>query len=132
MYPIFVIRKYFRTAIVGIVILILCLLPSDNLPVLDLTFTFMDLAVHFIMFGALGIAIYLDITKGHSFKNKFYNAAFAIGISTGFGFITEVLQYLFTTLNRTGNAMDLLFDFLGAAIAVILAHIIRQKFASAS
>jgi VanZ family protein len=132
MHPIFAIHKYGRTAIVGIVILVLCLLPSDKLPVLNLPFTFMDLVVHFIMFGTLGIAIYLDIIKSYTFKNNFYNVGFAIGISTVFGIITEMLQYLLTTLNRTGNVMDLLFDFLGAAIAVLLIHFIRQKFASAS
>jgi VanZ family protein len=92
----------------------------------------MDLAVHFIMFGTLAIAIYLDVAKSYSFKNKFYNIGIAIGISTAFGIITEILQYLLTTLNRTGNAMDLLFDFLGSVTAVLLIHFIRKKFASAS
>ncbi len=132
MHPIFAIHKYGRTATVGIVILVLCLLPSDKLPALDLSFTFMDLAVHFIMFGTLGIAIYLDLTKSINYKNKLYYVGIAIAMSTAFGIITEILQYLLTKLNRTGNIMDLLFDFLGAVIAVLLIHFIRQKFASAS
>ncbi len=122
-------QKFFRTILTGFLILGLCLSPADKLPTLDLTITFADLIAHFIMFGALGTALYLDLSK---IKRKLSNIWLAIGVSLGFGIFTELLQFLLVKLNRTGSLFDLLFDLIGAVIAVLLAHFIKQKLASAS
>lgn len=121
--------KFFRTILAGILILGLCLFPADKLPQLDLTITFTDLIVHFIMFGGLGTALYLDLSK---IQKKLSNIWIAVGVSLGFGIFTELLQYLIVKLNRSASMSDLLFDLIGAIIAVLLTHFIKQKLAPAS
>lgn len=117
-------QKFIRTILAGIFILGLCLFPADKLPKLDLSISFADLIVHFIMFGGLGTTLYLDLSK---IKRKLSNIWLAIVFSLCFGIFTELLQFLIVKLNRTGSFLDLLFDLIGAIIAVLFTHFIMQK-----
>lgn len=122
-------RKYIKTILTAILVLGLCLFPADELPQLDLPITFTDLIAHFIMFGTLGAALYLDLSR---IKSRISHIWISIGFCICFGILTEMLQYLLVGLNRTGNIYDFLFDVLGAVTVILLTHFIKQKFASAS
>jgi ABC-type Fe3+-siderophore transport system permease subunit len=119
---------FWRSAIISIVILILCLIPSKDLPKIDfLTINYPDLYVHFIMFMVFSIFLALDLTKSR-FSKLSRNKLLLIAISASIllGAITESLQYLIIVINRTANIGDFLFDCMGSFAGAMLTFIIKR------
>jgi hypothetical protein len=126
----FVPYRYSKTASIGAIILLLCLIPSAQLNKLGVQITFGDVVVHFFMFLAFSIALFLDIIKKRKAPyNVFIISIITILISISLGITTEFLQYFITPLNRTGSMLDLGFDFFGSVFgAGIIAFIKRKSF----
>ena len=120
--------RFWKTASIGIIILILCLIPSSEIAKLNVKIANIDLVVHFIMFSTFSAALYLEITKNGKMKTgkvPFWMMAFIISISLGI--FTELLQYFLTPLHRTGSYVDLSFDLVGSLIGTGLAWLITRK-----
>jgi VanZ family protein len=125
--------RYAITISVGILIMILCLLPSSEFSNIHVPVSFADITVHFIMFFVFSAALYFDITKKKT--DRFYKPLYmiiALCTSIGLGILTEMLQYLIVPLNRTGSLSDLLFDLLGSLLGIAMIVLIKRKSVSAS
>jgi hypothetical protein len=117
-----------KPLIISIVIITLCLIPSDDLQKIDfLKITYEDFFVHFIMFFIFSAVLAYDLHK-ISFLSKRFAVISIISIiaSLLLGFTTEILQYLFVILNRTANLGDFLFDSLGSIIGVVSIWLIKR------
>jgi VanZ family protein len=125
--------RYSKTASIGIIILILCLIPSAEFSKLGVQITFADVIVHFVMFFVFAAALYLDIIKNRGKQfNKLSTMVIALGISISLGIFTELLQYIITPLNRSGSLIDLLFDLIGSAAGIGCIALIKRRSAPAS
>jgi VanZ family protein len=125
--------RYAITLSVGILIMILCLLPSSEFRNIYVPVTFADIIVHFIMFFVFSAALYFDIIKKKT--DRFHKPLYmiiALCIATFLGIFTEFLQYIIVRINRTGSLSDLLFDVLGSLFGIAMIVLIKRIFASAS
>ena len=114
---------------IGVLILILCLIPSSEIRKLDIIeFHFTDLVVHLIMVLVFSATLYRDLVKYPVGSGKFHSSwIIAFSISLFLGISTETLQYLLTSLNRTANLIDLLFDGVGSASGIIAVRLKKRK-----
>jgi len=80
-----------------------------------------DKSVHFLMYFGLTITILFENRK--RIKNKL-NYMPVIFVTFLYGFIIEILQPVITN-SRSKESMDMLFNFAGIIIAVIIWHLIR-------
>jgi VanZ family protein len=106
---------YWKTFVITLSILILCLIPAAEIEKLQVKITFADLIVHFSMFTAFVFVLLMDINKRNN-KGPKMGLLVLKSIIAGvlFGGLTEILQLTFTFLHRSGNLVDLSFDFLGS------------------
>lgn len=123
----FVPFRYSKTLTIGILILILCLIPSSKFNKVNMPVMFSDVIVHFIMFFVFSAALYLDITKRRANFRLLQIISISVIISLVFGSITELMQYLITPLNRSGSLTDLVFDFVGSLSGASLGVFIRRR-----
>ncbi|HEX2393875.1 MAG TPA: VanZ family protein, partial [Bacteroidales bacterium] len=119
--------RYSKTLTIGVLIMVLCLIPSSEFSKIKMPITYTDLILHFCMFFAFSAALYLDITKKRTGYKLLSVIMIAIIISFGLAALTEMLQYLIIPLNRSGSASDLLSDLLGNIGGVILSVLIRRR-----
>lgn len=125
----FVPFRYSKTATVGILIVILCLIPSSGFAKLGVTITFGDVVVHFFMFMAFSAALYFDmVSRNPKQPKKSLLAVITLIVSLGLGITTELLQYYITALHRTGSIVDFLFDVLGTLAGLAFMVFIGRKF----
>jgi len=117
------IKRYARTFFTTSAILVLCLLPSNDLSKIDLLhWNYQDLAVHLVMFGGFSFFLFLDMNKNpHGFSTRRTVVTVAC-ISLSFGLITELMQYWLASLNRTASPTDWLFDLAGTATGISVAR----------
>jgi len=124
----FVPFRYSKTLTIGIVILVLCVLPSSEFSNIKVPLTFTDVIVHFLMFFAFSGALFLDITKKRAKRYKILSILVVVVIiSFALGAITELLQYFIVPLNRSGSLGDLLSDFIGSLTGASLIAIIKRR-----
>jgi len=122
------ILSFWKTTMILTGILILCLIPSTDLQKFDLLkFNFTDLVVHMIMFFVFSVFLYHDL-KVNTLLNKNTKALIAsvVTISLMFGILTEMLQYLLPSLNRTASLSDLIFDIAGTSLGILYMRLIRR------
>jgi len=83
------------------------------------------------MFLTFAVALFFDLKKYCSDRfTKFSPYIIALTISVLFGITTETLQYVLTFLNRSGNYIDLLFDFFGCLAGIGIVKFIKRKSAA--
>jgi VanZ family protein len=87
--------------------------PGDELPGL-----FWDKAVHFLVYGGLGVLFLLPLAEGRIDAVTTRVAAVAVLLATLYGVFDEIHQAF--TPERTPDWHDLLADFLGASLGVIV------------
>ena len=90
------------------IIIILILLPSNNLPSTNLKIKNLDKIVHFLLFGILATINFWE-TKKHNLNIKPYSLIISAFI---FSFLTEISQLLFTT-TRHFDLLDIVADNVG-------------------
>lgn len=125
----FVPFRFSKTATIGILIVILCLIPSEEFSKLNVQVTFGDVIVHFIMFFTFSAALCFDLMKKRIRplnKGKLVLVTFAVSLLLGI--TTELLQHFITPLHRTGSYVDLLFDFFGTVAGILLMASIGRRF----
>jgi len=117
-------KRYARTFLATTGILLLCLLPSEDLDKIDLLrLDFQDLAVHLIMFGGFSLFLFLDLKKALHGNSLMSIVLLTACISLAFGVVTELLQYWMVSLNRTASLTDWLFDAAGTAAGISIARL---------
>jgi VanZ family protein len=120
--------RFWKSLIISVIILVLCLLPSYELQQLDvLEFDYIDLLVHFIMFFIFSAVLFKDLLRYSDFTSKKSPLIIALSISLILGFSTEGLQHVMTFLNRTASISDFFFDCLGSVLGIIAAMATRKK-----
>ncbi len=121
--------RYSKTAVIGTLILVLCLLPSSEFNQLQMPITFADSIVHFIMFFAFSGALYLDLTRQKKITlNTLFLFLIVFGVSFFLAALTEILQSVFVPLHREGSFSDLGFDVLGTIAGFFTIRAIKRKF----
>lgn len=108
------IPRWTATGIVVGTILLLTLMPGDDMPQVEM-FPHFDKVVHAIMFGGLATVLIWDTLRGRGKHRPATVWLWAAASSTVFGGIVEVLQDMMG-LGRSGDGMDLLADMSGAFI----------------
>src|SRR3990172_8017407 len=117
---------FWKTAVVTIFILVLCLIPANSLQKIDLLqVSYEDLAAHFIMFLGFSFVFYRELTtyaRNTGKPVRVLSVSIAVSLMLGFG--TEMLQHMLVQLNRSANLGDFLFDSLGIAAGITAAKFI--------
>ncbi|MBQ9642059.1 MAG: VanZ family protein [Bacteroidaceae bacterium] len=110
-------RRWPCTTLATAAILILSLAPIPDNPPLD-DVPFIDKWVHFIIYGALTCATWLDRHIRHRQTSRLRFAFIALLYAIVIGALTEILQSL--TAYRSGEWLDFLADCFGAFLATLL------------
>ncbi len=106
-----------RIAIVWtMVILLLCFLPSNEVPKVRIPFA--DKWAHFVMFGLFA---FLWLASLRQFKLIYLLWAFAAALF--YGWLVELLQGQLSFLGRSQDSMDTLADGFGGLLGVIVFYI---------
>jgi len=123
-------KKYWLTTLVLVIIFVLCFMKTTSLPVPPIQN--FDKVVHTIMFLGLSGVIFFDSTRYFRFpisNVRIFWCSFIFPAALG-GLI-EILQADLTTY-RTGDWFDFLFDNVGAVIGwgialLINRYLVRKK-----
>lgn len=109
--------KYKLTLLITLVILVLCIIPVPEVPELA-DVPFFDKWVHFLMFGSMTMAMYIDRKLARQELNiSFILLAFLI--PSLWGGLMELVQAYCTTC-RSGDWLDFLADAFGAFLSTII------------
>jgi hypothetical protein len=120
--------RFWKTWLVLFVILTLCLIPSSDLNKIDLLkLNYEDLAVHLVMFITFSSILYNDFKRNSSLSQRPLALSLSVLLlSILLGIITEMLQYILISLNRTASFTDFIFDFAGAALGITYMRFIKR------
>jgi hypothetical protein len=120
--------RFWKTILVLVFILCLCLIPARDISKIDfLKLGYEDLAVHLMMFFGFSSMLFLDLQKNTELANKMATLSFTVlFFCVLLGITTEILQLLLTSLHRSGNIMDFLFDMIGSGLGISGMRLIKQ------
>jgi len=119
--------RFWKPLGIGLFIVILCLIPSDNLQKIDPKIGYEDLIIHLLMFIGLSVFLYRDLRSYSKFAPQVARITFiTIGVCIMLGITTELLQFLLTGLNRSGSFVDLFFDMAGSTTGVGIIRFIKR------
>ncbi len=96
---------------------------ASDLPAGDVSVRLWDKALHFIVYGALGVCYLLALTDGRWTRVTARHAALAVAFAALYG-ITDEMHQMFTP-GRHPDIRDIVADTLGAAAAVGLIVVLR-------
>jgi VanZ family protein len=96
---------------------------ASTIPGNDIPIRIWDKAIHFIVYGALGVLFLLPTTNGRWTSLTIKAAASGVALATLYG-ITDEIHQMFTP-GRSPDVRDVLADLLGAAAAVGLVFLLR-------
>ncbi len=117
------IKRYYRSVLIGILILWLSLSGGQSLVSGDfLNIPYVDKIGHFTMYALFSAMLLLDSCLWQSGRSVRY---VVLVIPVTFGALMEVFQYFLTT-SRKAEALDLLADILGIGAGVAGALAVRQ------
>jgi len=117
------IKRYYRSILIGILILWLSLSGGKSLVPGDfLTIPYVDKIGHFLMYALFSGMLLLDSCLWQSGRSVRY---VVLVIPVAFGALMEVFQYLLTS-SRQAEALDLAADILGIGAGVVGALLVRQ------
>jgi VanZ family protein len=118
---------FWKTILVLVIILCLCLLPGNDINKIDfLKITYEDKVVHLMMFLGFSSALFHDLQRNTDLANN--RAALSLTVLAFcilLGITTEMLQFLLISLNRTGSVADFLFDMLGSGLGITGMRLIK-------
>jgi hypothetical protein len=119
---------FWKTILVMVVIFCLCLIPARDLSKIDfLKLSYEDLVVHLLMFGGFSSMLFLDLQKNTKLAKKMATLSFTVlFFCVLLGISTEMLQLLLTSLHRSGNIIDFLFDMIGSGLGITGMRLIKQ------
>jgi hypothetical protein len=119
---------FWKTILVLVIIFCLCLIPASDISKIDfLKLSYEDLAVHLMMFVGFSSMLFLDLQKNTKLANSVATLSFAVlFICVLLGITTEILQLLLTSLHRSGNITDFLFDMIGSGLGITGMRLIKQ------
>ena len=124
----FYIKKYWKTIIFSLIILILCILPQNDIPESRINIPHFDKILHFGVYFILAIIFSFELQKLYSIFSKIL---IILIYSFILGAAIEIIQnYLIET--RSGDWFDLIADIVGSIVGIgvfILLHKLR-KFSS--
>jgi len=120
--------RFWKTILVLAVIFCLCLIPARELGKIDfLKLSYEDLAVHLMMFVGFSSMLFHDLKKNTELANNMATLSFTVlFFCVLLGITTEILQLLLTSLHRSGNIMDFLFDMIGSGLGITGMRLIKQ------
>jgi VanZ family protein len=125
----FVPFRYGKTATIGALIIVLCLIPSSKFNQIEVPVTYTDLIIHFTMFFVFSGALCLDLNRKRKPSLKLNTIVLiSLVVSILLAAVTELLQFYITPLNRSGSLSDLLFDLLGSLSGMAVFLLIKRKF----
>jgi len=113
-----ILKKYYKTIIVFILVLLLSLLPADTAPKMRfINIPHFDKVVHFFMYFFLTSASLIDIKNNIKNPTKLliFSVIFSIIVMSGF---IEIIQENII-LGRSGSWFDLIANILGILIGTI-------------
>jgi VanZ like family len=122
------IPRFWKTILVLIIIMSLCLIPGNDISKIDfLKLSYEDKVVHLMMFLGFSSVLFLDLQRNTELVNKMATLSYTVlAFCVLLGITTELLQLMLTSLNRTGSIMDFLFDMLGSGLGITGMHFIKQ------
>lgn len=113
-------RKYFWTFLLTLVVFILSIIPLQEMPNLP-GVKMVDKWVHFLMYGSLAVAAWMDIFRCRSVRAPWWGGwqgwLLAVLFPAAFGALMEVWQEYLTT-TRNGDIFDWWADLIGVLLAV--------------
>lgn len=120
--------QFWKTILVLIIILSLCLIPGSDISKIDfLKINYEDKVVHLIMFLGFSSMLFLDLQRNTALVNRMTTLSYAVlAFCVLLGITTELLQLILTSLNRTGSIKDFLFDMLGSGLGITGMRLIKQ------
>lgn len=107
----------------ALIIIILCLIPANELPAPKFTIPHLDKIVHIILYFVFGILMqfYLYDEKHYSRRIRIF---ITIIITSCFGAVIEYLQEAY--FNRSSELEDLIANFIGIILSVIIYLLFRN------
>lgn len=111
--------KYRLTILLTVVITILCTIPVPEVPELD-DVPFFDKWVHFVMFGALAVTMYIDRRFARQGTTPLFILS-AFLFPSFWGGLMELVQAYLTTC-RSGEWLDFYADTFGALLGTIISY----------
>ena len=121
-----ILKKYWISTLVVIIILILCFINPADIPV-DVPMTNFDKLAHFLMFMGLSGVIFFDNSyylKKRVSGNSIFWVSFVFPII--FSGVIEIAQE-YLTVTRTGDWMDFLFNLLGISFGYLVCLVINRQ-----
>jgi hypothetical protein len=120
--------QFWKTLVTLMVIMTLCLIPSSEIQKIDLfKFNYEDLVVHLIMFTFFSSVLFHDLQRSsiqmHSIA---VTSAWVLTAGILLGILTEMLQYVLVSLNRSASITDFIFDLTGATLGIVYMRFIRR------
>lgn len=109
-------RARLAAALWTLLILFMCLMPAKEIP--HVKMPLIDKWVHFIFFGGFS---FLWLCARPSRRPA--RLAVIFGISIGFGMLIECLQYIFVSLGRSADWLDVLADSIGALLGITIFYL---------
>jgi VanZ family protein len=113
------IRYYVPAIVWALVILLATTIPASSIPVaLRLGIKDLDKFIHFFLFAVFGALLAFALFKQQQkfWHNNYIWLSLIFGLL--FGALTEGLQFLFIS-SRSGNLIDLAFNFFGTVFGVL-------------
>lgn len=115
-------KHYKLTVIITVAVITLSMIPIPEVKSIE-DVPFFDKWVHFIMYGAITVAMWLDLKLyNHSISLWYYAAMFLL--PSFLGGIMELAQENLTTY-RSGDIIDFAADMFGSAFGTITCIFIR-------
>lgn len=120
--------RFWKTILVLTAIVLLCLIPARDISKIDfLKITYEDFIVHLLMFFGFSSMLFLDLKRNTELATKRATLTYTVLVlCILLGITTEILQFLLTSLNRTGSITDFAFDMLGSGLGITGMRFIKQ------
>ena len=112
---------YLPAVILTVGIAILSLTESTQMPTVSLN----DKAIHGMFYTLLALSWLVPLIKSPITNHQSPIYAIVILGTTAYGALLELLQH-YCTLTRSGEWLDILADFLGALIGVLIVFVISK------
>jgi VanZ family protein len=122
-------KCFYKSLIWALVILFLCLLPSDKVNrLIFIRFVHFDIIVHFIFYFILEAILYIDISRYLKEQGKIYLIALLIVlILLLWGIMIELMQH-YIVASRMGTASDVASNLCGTIVSLGIIIIIARKY----
>lgn len=119
------ILKYWKPAIIAVVILYASITPANNLSKVDLfNIQHIDKIIHLVLYFVLSVTLYASLQRNRYSKNS-QNIVLTLFITILYGLLMESFQYLFTT-DRSPEIFDALANTIGSVLGISVFPLLRK------